>query len=738
MTLWQQLERVAASAPAGTRADAALFHGVRVLLALVLAVLTYALFPSAPAVEVPLYEIGSVSSENVIAPFGFTVPKPPEQLARERAELARGAEPVFDYRPAALDSVQRSLATLMQGLARAAPSGRPDSQTVVALQQAAEASRIQLRPEEAAYLAVPRRREALAASLSQVFGRWLAQGVAASGALDSVRGDLTLRRGDREISIPADSVLTATGLLARSRQVHPDRESELGDAVYVKLLSALFRPTIVENLGATEQAREAMRRTVDENLYEVQAREKIVGANEVVGREEHEKLRALQDARQSRGSGGVLIGRVVGAVLFNFLVIAIVGITLVLYRPQLYATLRVVAFVAVVYLIILGIASFVAHGPVKRPELVPVALAAIVFSVLFDPRISMVATVVLTVLVGGQSAFRGTNALFLALIGGSAAAFSLRVLRRRNQSTYSILLTAGAYLLAAIAVGLTLDWSLREIAITAGLGAVNAFFSVWVAMGLLPLAEEFTGIDTDLKLLEWSDLNRPLMRKLRIEAPGTYAHTMAMANLAETACAAIGANALLARVGAYYHDIGKIKKPQYFVENQPKGRNPHDKLKPSTSAAIIRGHVREGLDLADEHRLPRALRAFITEHHGTAEISYFLEKAKERDGAVGNAQEFQYPGPVPQTAETAVCMLADGVEAATRVIADPTPQKIRDVVEHIVRQRVEQGQLRNAPITLRQLDIVKEQFARVLIGMYHNRIDYPASSGGVTAEFSSV
>jgi putative nucleotidyltransferase with HDIG domain len=256
-------------------------------------------------------------------------------------------------------------------------------------------------------------------------------------------------------------------------------------------------------------------------------------------------------------------------------------------------------------------------------------------------------------------------------------------------------------------------------------------------MFLLPLAEKITGVTTDLTLLEYSDLNRPLLRRLSLEAPGTYNHTISMANMVEVACTAIGANGLLARVGTYYHDIGKLRKPQYFVENQL-GRNPHDKLKPSTSAAIIRNHVREGLELAEESHLPRAIARFIPEHHGTAQIAYFLEKAKERDGNGVNPAEFVYPGPIPQSAETAVCMLADGVEASARVLQDPTPEKIRELIDHIVRQRIEQGQLRDAPLTLKQLDIIKEQFARVLIGQYHNRTDYPAASGGITSEFASV
>jgi putative nucleotidyltransferase with HDIG domain len=429
---------------------------------------------------------------------------------------------------------------------------------------------------------------------------------------------------------------------------------------------------------------------------------------------------------------------VAGSVMYNALVIVIFGVTLVLFRPQLYQSMRVLTLFAIVFFIVLASSAVVARMPTSHPEFIPIALAAVLFSVLFDPRISLIAAMVLAVLIGGQSVFRGTNALFINLVGGVAAAFSVRVVRRRNQAYHSMLVIACGYALAATAIGLTLGWEWQAIALSAGAGALNGIVSVALAMGLLPPAEDFTGIDTYLRLLEWSDLNRPLMQRMSLEAPGTYAHTIAIANLAEAGANAIGGNGLLARVGAYYHDIGKLKKPQYFVENQPKGRNPHDKLKPTTSASIIRNHVRDGLELAEEYKLPKTLRAFITEHHGTGRISYFLDRARERDGAAVNPAEFVYPGPTPQSAETAVVMLADGVEAAARVVQEPTPQKIRELVEHIVRQRLEQGQLRDAPLTLRQLEVLKEQFARVLIGMYHSRIDYPAASGGVSSEFASV
>ena len=715
-----------------------LYHGARVGLAIAVSVLTVNLFPASPVVDYPLYEVGSVATEQVIAPFAFEVPKDPAELEREREEAARAAEPIFVLRPSNADSARQALASFIRTIDSAAATRQREA--VVA---AAAVRRVQLSAAEADYLLQAARRQDLYNAVDRAFSRWLPGGVAPAGSMDGVRGTVIVRETGQttaqgtvpERRVPVDSVMTFGIMLPRARAMQP-LDGAVEEGLFARLLTAFFHPTIVLDPVATARSREDLRRSVPEFRFEVQQGEKIIGAHEVVTQAEHDKLRALLAERDSRRGGQGLAQRIVGAILFDSLVIAIFGLSLLLFRPQLYQDFASLTLFAVLFGIVIAAAAIVSRLPEMRPELVPIAFAAIIISVLFDSRISVIAAMTLAVLIGGQTIFRGTNALFINLLGGVAAAFSVRVLRRRNQTYHSTLIIGTAYLLAATAIGMTLGWAMRDIAFSAAWGAANALISVMLAMWLLPLAEEFTGIDTDLRLLEWSDLNRDLMRRLSVEAPGTYAHTMAIANLAEAAANGIGANGLLARVGAYYHDIGKLKKPQYFVENQPKGRNPHDKLKPATSASIIRNHVREGLELAAEHRLPRAVRAFITEHHGTGQISYFLEKAKDRDGPIANPSEFMYPGPLPQTPETAVVMLADGVEAATRVLAEPTPQKIRDVIDLIVKQRMDQGQLREAPLTLRQIEQIKEQFARVLIGMHHNRIDYPASSGGVTAEFA--
>lgn len=731
MALWGQAD---AEDDSQERRERLRLHGVRALLALVLAVCTYLLFPSAPAVESPLYAVGSVAPETVIAPFGFRVAKDRAELAAERDASVRATAPVFAVATEGLDSARAALDAFLTTVGRADAEPGPAGNARVTA--AADAAGMSLTTAEVTYLRDDARRVALGAAVRRAYDRFLPLGVAANGDLSRVRGEIAVSRGAQLTLVPVDSALTFASMLPRARALLPDASrSGVADGLYVKLLSAFFEPTLVPDRVATDRRRAEAAAAVEGDRWFVREGEKIVGAHEVVGREQYEKMRALRGAYEDRGvarrSALESVGRVVGAVLLNALIVGLLFVTLLLFRPPLYRNVRVVALFAIVFLAVLATAAIVARMGEPRPELVPVALAAVLFSILFDPRISLIAAMVLAVLVGAQGPFRGTNALFFLLVGGVAAAMSVQTVRRRNQAYLSMLVVSAGYLVAALALGLALGWEWREVAFSAGAGAVAGVAAIALAMGLLPWAEDFTGIDTYLRLLEWSDLNRPLMQRLALEAPGTYAHTIAMANLVETACNAIGANGLLGRVGTYYHDIGKLERPLYFVENQPRGRNPHDKLKPSASAAIIKNHVREGLALADEHKVPKAIRAFITEHHGTGRIGYFLEKARERgDQTSPSGVEYSYPGPRPQSAETAVCMLADGCEAAARAMQEPTAQKLRDLVEHMVRRRVDEGQLRDAPLTLKQLEIVKEQFVRTLLGMYHNRIDYPVAAGG--------
>jgi hypothetical protein len=261
----------------------------------------------------------------------------------------------------------------------------------------------------------------------------------------------------------------------------------------------------------------------------------------------------------------------------------------------------------------------------------------------------------------------------------------------------------------------------------AGWGVGSAFLSVSVAFMLLPLVENLLGLTSDITLLELSDLNRPLLRRLQLETPGTYHHSMVVGNLAEAAAEAIGGNSLLARVMAYYHDIGKLAKPEYFNENEPvSSRSRHEKLAPSMSTLIVRSHITEGLELARRQRLPRAVRDAIPEHHGTMVMAFFYVKALEQDPAA-RREDFSYPGPRPRSRETAILMLADGVEGASRALADPTPSRIRGLVTRIINERVQDGQLDECGLTLQELAKVRDAFIPVLTAIFHVRVPYPTA-----------
>jgi putative nucleotidyltransferase with HDIG domain len=298
------------------------------------------------------------------------------------------------------------------------------------------------------------------------------------------------------------------------------------------------------------------------------------------------------------------------------------------FRPDVYLNARWMLLLGVLILVFTGTAGLVARNQLP-PEVLPIAFVSLAVAVLWDGRLALIVAATLAVLAGTQEPFRAVDAWLPIFVAGAAAALSVRAVRRRAQTWIFIAIIVGAYAAVLTSLGVLLDREAGQVLESIAWAGGNSVLSAILAMGFLPVFEWFTRITTDQTLLEWADPNRPLLKRLSMEAPGTYAHTINLANLSEGAANVIGANGLLCRVGVYYHDVGKVLKPQYFIENQPGGRNPHDKLKPATSAAIVREHVTEGVKLAEEANLPDVLVQFIPEHHGTQEISFFYQKAKE-------------------------------------------------------------------------------------------------------------
>src|SRR5699024_10530346 len=267
-------------------------------------------------------------------------------------------------------------------------------------------------------------------------------------------------------------------------------------------------------------------------------------------------------------------------------------------------------------------------------------------------------------------------------------------------------------------------YSLSDIFIQSGFGVAAAFLSTVLTIGLVPFVETSLGILTDTKLLALSSPNQPLLKKILTEAPGTYHHSLMVANLSETACEAIGANGLLARVGSYYHDIGKTIKPHYFIENQLSIRNPHDMLEPADSAEIIIAHVTDGVDMLQKEQLPKEIIDIAKQHHGTSLVEYFYYQAKQADEDV-KEDAFRYPGPIPQTKEAAVISICDSVEAAVRSLKEPSPEKIDEIVQAIIQKRLLDGLFDDAPLTIKDLQTARESIVESLKGIFHSRIQYP-------------
>ncbi len=714
--------------------ERARFHLARWAPLLAVALLTYFAFPPHVGVGTPVPSVGQISKRDVVAPFAFEVRKSPEEIAREGESRALTAQPVYRFSPTAYDSSLAAARGFFADLARAAAAGGADSV------EKAVGSRLRLGSEETKYLADSTNRRQIQEVFTHFLAEGLSKGVADAGAiLGEVSPTIALRRGETERIVPRDSILTFADLMEQAEAAGINLPTATGQRTLRRLVGAFYHPTIVVDPLVTAARREQLRGSVDPLKYSVRTGERIVRAGEPVTEEARAKLLTLLDEHLRRGTGGLAIRSAAGALLYNAMVLSAFWLLILFYRRESYNHLREMIFFGALFALVVLLTAGLASVFPGRPELVPIPFVAILVTMLYNGWIGVFAAVTLAILLDGQWALRESYVLFFGLVGGVAGAIGIRVVRRRRHLYLTIGVVAGAGIFATIAVGLAQGWTSSTLIGSCLLDLVIALASAALAMILMPMAESATRITTDLTLLELSDLGRPLLRRLALEAPGTWAHSLAMASLCESACNIIGANGLLARVGCYYHDIGKLANPGHFVENQGGGPNPHDQMSPLHSAHIIQSHVADGLALADAAALPEVVRAFIPEHHGTTYITYFLSRARGNDpeGRVDPA-DFRYPGPRPQSAETAVAMLADSAEAAIRVLNNPTPEAVRSAIEHLVQQKMGSGQLDDAPLTLRDLDRIKREFARVMSGTYHKRIGYPRPSGGVTPEFQSA
>jgi hypothetical protein len=479
----------------------------------------------------------------------------------------------------------------------------------------------------------------------------------------------------------------------------------------------LIQPNLILDTEKVNIARQAAVNAV-EPVYIMQG-EVIVRKGDVV-REEHISL--LRDV------GLIKTGRDYGALVgMIFLVLIVITLTVTfLYqvRPDVLRNETLLGLTGSVLLTMVFLGKlFSLSSWMGTAYLNPSALAGLLLTLLIDSRVAGMITVVLAILLSVAFEFNwiiGT----LTLVSGLVAIFSVSKVSQRGDLMRAGLLVGGANFFLMITLGLvSKDTSL---VVNSYLGLLNGFLVSIVAIGVLPYLESVFKITSSIRLLELSNPNHPLLRRLMLEAPGTYHHSILVGNLAEAAAEAVGADGLLARVGSHYHDIGKLRRPYFFVENQVGIDNPHDKMAPSLSTLIIISHVKDGLELANEFKLPPVVSQFIAQHHGTDLVRFFYHRASESsEGNSVEERDFRYPGPKPQGKEVAIVSLADATEAAVRSLSKPTPGKIEGLVRKIIKDRLNSGELDESDLTFQDMDKIANAFVKVIMGMFHSRVEYP-------------
>jgi len=705
-------------------------HGSRVLLIVFLAVLFRLLFPFATHYQLSDYEVGMVAPEDVVAPFSYSVYKIPSELAREREVRAAGVQPVLEYHPGAYDSVMVKLNRFFLSV----DSLSQDSDTLA--QSAVEFFTnvgVIVDDQSLANALDQDKLSRIREETSKFFKSHLNKGVL-TGEVAERLGDVqvTSDQNGQEILNNISDFFTIEQVYDRALYHDLGIEDGVTKSIFLSLVNRMFKPNVIYNELETARRKEHARNQVSPIQTQVLEGEKIITEGYRITLTSLDKYIALK-TELARREKGVTLSQIylpiIGGILINLFILGIFALYLNFYRKALYASFSKLALFGFTFFIVMGLSSIIARFPEVPVYLVPIAIGSILIAVMFDGRLALVATLVLAILIGGQENF-GYQVLFVSFVGGVSATISTRMIRSRGQFYRSILYLATGYVISIMAVGFVRLVPWNETLQSCGWGIINSVFSTFVAMGLLPLMEYLFKVTTDIKLLELSDFNHPLMKELAIRAPGTWAHSLAVSNLAESAADKIGANSLLVRVASYYHDIGKIHQPLYFIENQQAHYNPHDSQSPSMSALIIESHVKKGIEMARKYKLPQCIIDFIPQHHGTSMISFFYDKAKEQsmDDEI-DPYQYRYPGPRPESKETAILMLADAIESMSRTIKEPVPQKVGDMIRAIVKSRVDAGQFINSNLTFKDLKDIEEEFIKDILATFHHRIEYPGQLG---------
>ncbi len=699
------------------------------------------------------YTIGQPwRAEDLVAPYTFAINKTTQETDQEEAEIRSSISPIFNVDPNSeitvqtkIDSLYRSIQPVIQShynwqesKINQLTSAFNDSISFVQEYSNAE---IQLTETswnilfESYFDALSNNR-----AVSSFVGVGVKQEL--ETIIETLKSDGIINRNKTSIEqneIVIRNPLTSTERISTKARVRDLREAneyaqfqlnQQFDQQVAQLGMELYNKSIQPNLSYNPEDTEAK---IDQEIDAISKTkgaitqgQMIIRRGDIVTEQTANLLTSLSQARSQNATTVEKWTRFSGSVIAIIVISLVFFMYLYLYRPKI-STHNGLFFLVFLTMGLISLASAILFQlEVSSIYVIPIAIAPIILTIIFDSRVGIIASVTVASLIGmvNGNNFEFTIATICAC---SMGVFSVRDIKDRSQfffTTPGIVFVTYVIVIGAFSLTKLSGWPeyLNQVLFI----GINALFILFTYPIIL-LFEKLFGITTDFTLLEMSDTNRPLLKNLMNQAPGTFHHSLQVANLSETAAAAIKANSLLCRVGALYHDIGKMVKPSYFVENQARGVNEHDKLKPQMSAMVIKAHVSEGVKMAEEHGLPKAIIHFIKTHHGTSVIRYFYKKAKEDDSLkeILNEEQFRYDGPLPSTKETGILLLADGIEAASRAMKNPNYSKLESLVNKMVDDRVAEGQLSHCPLTFQDLTVIKKTFINILVGVYHGRIEYP-------------
>jgi putative nucleotidyltransferase with HDIG domain len=697
-----------------------------ILYVVVFVVLSLYLFPPMQKLEEIQYREGDIADVDVIAPFTFYVPYSEQEIEINKSKAALNVPPVYRENDQATKHLPEDLENFMEMIGEVArrdtlsEEERLELIVDMAPRMGGESARL--------LLSGALRRKILDGAL-RLQAQLLDKGIInnASPLRRSNYPHITVLTEEEEKLAPTTYLVEQNQLegliLSEAKKIFGRDEQTI--KLFYDVLRSHLMPNLVYDIDEHRTRRDEAEKSVAK-MFKVSENERIIAKHDKITQDQVDMLKALEEKRANleleasfwkRGFLFFSKGLRISALLL------LLGLALYRLRPDLIIERDKLTLIYMVILFYLLFTALVIKVPLLDPYLVPVAFVSLVATAFFGVMTSVMFTLFAAMLLVTHTELPASYA-FISLLAGTTAIISIAQLRERR-NFYTIFL----YISIAYIVGITGFSTVQGFTATDFL--LRSLVCTILVMFLLPIFESLFDVTTNFTLMELSDLNRPLLKRLVIEAPGTYHHALMTGNLVEAVAGDVRANSLLARVGAYYHDIGKLAKPEYFFENKGDNINKHEKLTPTMSALILASHVKEGVELARKEKLPKVVIDAIKEHHGTTVMAYFYQKALEYDSHDSvNIDDFRYPGPRPRSKETALIMLADSAEAAVRSLREPTAPRIRAIVSKIIEARMNDGELDQSSLTLNDIAIIREKYIKLLTGIFHPRISYPQQEEG--------